>query len=221
MKERGHRRKIGGGLADISERQISEILAIYGVRASFGLCTQIREYIALLLAWNRQISLTAIRNAEEIVRFHFGESFFARKAVPVENGRLADVGSGAGFPGVPLALACSSLDLTLIEPNQKKATFLLEVVRALALQNVRVLRRRIEDFGRGRAEFDFITARALGQYQSLIGWASHSLAETGKLILWIGEANAQVVAREPAWFWREPKRIPGSRHRVLLVGSPK
>src|SRR5215467_11315416 len=118
MRERGSSRKIGGDPADISERQISEILTTYGVAVNSQLCTQVREYVALLLAWNRQISLTAIRNAGEIVRFHFGESLFALKAVPVENGRLADVGSGAGFPGLPLAMACSSLDLTLIEPNQ-------------------------------------------------------------------------------------------------------
>jgi len=185
------------------------------------LCTQVREYVALLLAWNRQISLTAIRNAGEIVRFHFGESLFALEAVPVENGRLADVGSGAGFPGLPLAMACSSLDLTLIEPNQKKATFLSEVVRSLSLGNVRVLRCRIERLGVGAPQFDFITVRALGRYQSLIRWASHSLTEAGKLILWIGEADAQLVAREPGLVWSEPKRIPGSRQRVLLVGSTK
>jgi 16S rRNA (guanine527-N7)-methyltransferase len=221
MKERGKSRKIERDPADISERQISEILATYGVAASSGLCTQIREYVALLIAWNRKISLTAIRNSEEIVRFHFGESLFAVKTVPVENGRLADVGSGAGFPGVALAMASSSLDLTLIEPNQKKATFLSEVVRTLSLLNVRVLRRRIEHLGAGTAGFDFITARALGRYESLIRWSSHSLTEKGRLVLWIGEADAQLVTREPALSWNEPKKIPGSRNRILLVGSRK
>ena len=95
------------------------------------LCERIRTYISLLLRWNQSISLTTVTNSDEILRFHFGESLFAASAFSLENGRLADVGSGAGFPGLPLAMLLPDLNVTLIESNAKKFTFLSEVVREL------------------------------------------------------------------------------------------
>src|SRR6476660_7599438 len=100
----------------------------------------ISMYVDLLLRWNDRVNLTAIRAPEEIVTRHFGESIFAaRQLFPlpeVEAGRTAqviDIGSGAGFPGLPAKVWAPHIHLTLIESNQKKATFLLEVVRHLGL----------------------------------------------------------------------------------------
>src|SRR5271156_5159350 len=105
----------------------------YGIEASSDLCTSIQRYIALLLQWSKRISLTTVTDPVKIVRFHFGESLFAASAVPIRGGRLADVGSGAGFPGLALRLAVADLSAALIESNVNKATFLSEIVRDLKL----------------------------------------------------------------------------------------
>src|SRR5271154_7070181 len=147
----------------ISDLQVRRCLDRYGVDVPDGLCASIRTYISMLLKWNSKISLTTVVDPVEILKFHIGESLFAGPAVPVENGRLADVGSGAGFPGLPLAMLLPKLYVVLIESNLKKATFMSEVIRALELRNAKVWRGRVEDMPLGNADrFEFVTARALG-----------------------------------------------------------
>ena len=104
----------------------------------------VREYVSLLLMWNQSISLTTVTDPDEIISRHFGESMFAAKLISVENCRLADVGTGAGFPGLPLKILSPTLDLVLIESNKKKYAFLSEVVRSLGLKSVEVLPERFE-----------------------------------------------------------------------------
>jgi len=203
----------------VSDSQITEELIPYGVRADDQLCRRIQDYIRLLLLWNRKISLTTVVDPKEIVRFHFGESLYAVEKVPIENGRLADVGSGAGFPGIPIAMAVSGLRVTLIEANQKKAAFLSEVVRKLDLPDAVVLRARMNEATEELGAFDFITARAVGLYSELSRWSYRSLKPSGRLILWLGEDDATLIRREDEWKWRAPDRIPGSQRRFLLVGS--
>ncbi len=204
----------------IGPTKIDSLLSPYGVRADAGLQCQIQKYIDLLLLWNQKISLTSIVDVEQIVRFHFGESLFAKNSVPVEKGRLADLGSGAGFPGLPLAMISPLLEVTLVEANQKKAAFLSEVVRALGLPNVEIVRSRFENLRLRRAAFDFLTARALGQHKELIGWAKRLLVDSGRLILWVGREDVESLSRTPGWNWRSAIKIPRSRSRFLLVGTP-
>ncbi len=122
-----------------------------------ALYRDISTYLDLLLRWNARINLTAIRNPEEILTRHFGESLFAARhifpfsassvsSVPsvVKDFHLADLGSGPGFPGLPIKLYAPHISLTLIESNHKKAAFLREVVRALSLSNVEVTTTRAE-----------------------------------------------------------------------------
>src|SRR4051812_14340378 len=108
---------------------------------------RISTYIDLLQHWNARINLTAIRDEQEIVTRHFGESLFAARhlfprcsSVPpvVKALKVADVGSGAGFPGIPIKVWAPEIELTLIESNHKKATFLKEVTRALTLTNINI-----------------------------------------------------------------------------------
>ena len=206
---------------NLTDDQISKSLWSYGFFASAPFCDQIRTYIGFLLRWNQKISLTAIVDRSEVLRMHFGESVFAVKQVPVEKGRLADVGSGAGFPGIPIAMASPQVQATLIEPNKRKATFLSEVVRSLKLPNVIVLRSRIEDVDPKAVAFDFITARAVGRHVELLRCASRYLTRSGTLVLWVGREDAKDLPRSMGWLWRHPIPIPQSRSRVLLVGSPE
>ena len=180
----------------LSNERISEILQQYSVSADAksSLVDGIQLYISLLLQWNRSISLTTVMDPEEIVRFHFGESFFAASAVPITSGRLADVGSGAGFPGLPLKILVPAIELTLIESNAKKATFLEEVRRRLELGRIHIFRGRMEEFGgdgdsKPVEPFDFVTTRAFGQFEELLAWSGAHLANSGKIVLWLGEED--------------------------------
>jgi 16S rRNA (guanine527-N7)-methyltransferase len=199
------------------DEQIIAGLTPYGITPDRGLRDQIRDYVSLLLLWNHKVSLTSISKPEDIIRFHFGESFLVAEAVSLENGRLADVGSGAGFPGIPIAMLFRNLQVTLIEANAKKAAFLSEVIRKLGLLNASVIRARVRDVEPGG--FDFITSRALGPYEELMEWAILSLSRSGRLILWLGEDDAARISQERGWLWQDPMRIPGSRRRVILIGS--
>jgi 16S rRNA (guanine527-N7)-methyltransferase len=205
-------------MKDLSSVEIGSLLAPYYPIENQRLIEDIAAYIALLLEWNRKISLTAVTDPVEIVRFHFGESLFTASVLAVENCRLADVGSGAGFPGMPLAMAIPSLHATLIESNAKKSAFLFEVARQLKIPNVNVVRSRMEDVTQIEA-FDFICARAVGKHASLMRWARRWLALKGKLVLFLGEEDAREIAKAGEWNWQSPIRIPGSSHRYILAGT--
>lgn len=208
---------------DISTARIAKELETYGLNAGESLCSQIRSYIDILLAWNRKMSLTSVTDPVEIVRFHFGESIFALTAGAISDGRLADVGSGAGFPGLPIGLAHPSIDLTMIESNIKKCTFLREISRKLGAEGVRVLNRRIEDLPPPLEDerFDFISARAVGEFDSLLDFARGFLAKQGRLVLWIGHEDADRIRADYSalWKWADPVLIPNSTRRYLLSGE--
>src|SRR5271168_4081527 len=131
--------------AALSKETILRALGEFQLTANDIQVLQIQQYMKLLLTWNEKINLTAIRDPLEILYRHFCESMYAAVAVPVENGRLADVGSGAGFPGIPLKIMRPDLNMFLVESNMKKATFLAEVARDLELADLRVLVNRFED----------------------------------------------------------------------------
>jgi 16S rRNA (guanine527-N7)-methyltransferase len=203
----------------ISKEHISELLEPYGFTPSKVFGDGVRTYISLLLRWNKRVSLTTVTDPVEITKFHFGESLFAIHSVPIVDGRLADVGSGAGFPGLPLAMANRSIHVTLIESDNKKATFLSEAVRELCLSNVSVFRSGMDDLPISPFGFEFITARAIGQHKDLLKWSSERLSDSGKTLLWLGESDAISLSNYPAWQWDPPIHIPGSKRRFLLAGT--
>ncbi|MGP8155893.1 MAG: 16S rRNA (guanine(527)-N(7))-methyltransferase RsmG [Candidatus Acidiferrales bacterium] len=203
----------------ISNENIYQLIDPYGFTVTDSFATGVLKYISLLLRWNQRISLTAVTDPIEIIRFHFGESLFAIPSVPIQDGRLADVGSGAGFPGFPLAMANPALHVTLIESDTKKAAFLSEAVRELALPNASVFRGRMDDLPIAPFGFEFITARALGQHKDLLKWSSERLSDRGEVVLWLGEADAISISNDAAWHWDPPIHIPGSKRRFLLAGT--
>ncbi|HTW30709.1 MAG TPA: RsmG family class I SAM-dependent methyltransferase, partial [Candidatus Sulfotelmatobacter sp.] len=115
----------------LSDAFIKDVLLPYGMDPDGDLCAAIRAYIAILLKWNSKIALTTVTEPGEILRIHFGESFFACATAGIGAGRVADIGTGAGFPGIPIRMVSPSVDLILVEPVAKKTAFLHEVVRKL------------------------------------------------------------------------------------------
>jgi 16S rRNA (guanine527-N7)-methyltransferase len=182
---------------------------------------QIQQYIKILLTWNEKINLTAIRDPLEILYRHFCESMYAADAVPLDKGRLADVGSGAGFPGLPLKILRPDLQVFLVESNIKKVTFLAEVIRELGLTGAQVLSRRYEELGEEVAPLDYVCSRALGEFPTFLEWASSQQIAAKQVILWIGARDLADIEKIGTWDWREPISVPNSLQRLLLVGTKK
>jgi 16S rRNA (guanine527-N7)-methyltransferase len=212
----------------------------------------ISTYIDILIRWNARINLTAVRDPDEIVTRHFGESLFAARhlfpttvheaavspplfpsgvrvgtavqACPERSSAalttVADLGSGAGFPGLPIKLWAPHISLTVIESNHKKATFLREVARALTLTDVDIQNTRAETVT-GKA-FDVVTLRAVERFESILPAAAALVGPAGRLALLIGASQydrAHTSLRQFAWSAAVP--IPTSRSRILLTGEKK
>jgi 16S rRNA (guanine527-N7)-methyltransferase len=201
---------------------IRAILQSYDLNDAELLCHQIQSYTDILLKWNKRISLTSVKDPEEIVRYHFAESFLAIKTCESLDGRLADVGTGAGFPGLALKLYVPALQVSLIESNSKKCAFLAEVIRSLQLEKVEVMRAGYEEIKKPKDPFELVTARALGDLRSLLKWAEGALSPDGRVLLWLG-ADGIETARTAVghWTWQAPYAIPRTKSRFILVGSRK
>jgi 16S rRNA (guanine527-N7)-methyltransferase len=198
---------------------ISKALREFEVQVTPGQIAAIQRYMAMLLAWNDKMNLTAIRDPLEVLYRHFCESMYAAAAVPLESGRLADVGSGGGFPGLALKIARPDLQVFLIESNVKKATFLAEVVRELELADTRVLVSRYEELGEEVTPIDFVCSRALGEFDRFLSWARSERVAAGRAILWVGGRDVDEIKKIAGWTWQQPISIPHSLQRFLLVGS--
>jgi 16S rRNA (guanine527-N7)-methyltransferase len=203
----------------LSGETIQRALGEFSLAVDLEQVLKIQQYMNMLLAWNEKLNLTAIRDPLDILYRHFCESMYATVAVPVEKGRLADVGSGAGFPGLPMKIMCPDLQVFLIESNVKKATFLAEVIRELGLADVRVLVNRYEELGEEVAPLDFVCSRAVGEFGSLLDWAGSRRVAAKTVILWIGTRDLEEIRRIKTWDWREPIPVPHSLRRLLLVGT--
>jgi 16S rRNA (guanine527-N7)-methyltransferase len=211
---------------------------------------QISTYIDLLQRWNARINLTAIRHEEEIVTRHFGESFFlARHLFPTLEGapsklrlggdvpgstahcplptdhcppRVLDIGSGAGFPALPLKIWAPPIHLTLVESNHKKAAFLREVARALTLTNVNVITDRVETVAGRRApdfpQAEVVTLRAVERFETILPQALSFLAPQGAVALLITTPQIPQLTNLTPLKWCPPIHIPQSHSKVLLIG---
>jgi 16S rRNA (guanine527-N7)-methyltransferase len=205
--------------APLSADAINKALREFKIEATTGQIASIQRYMSLLLAWNEKINITAIRDPLEMLYRHFCESMYAAVAVPLQGGRLADVGSGGGFPGLALKIISSELQVFLIESNVKKATFLAETVRELALTDTRVLVSRYEELGEEITPVDFVCSRALGEFDKLLNWAGSERVAASQVVLWTGGRDVEEIKKIRGWGWREPVPIPHSLQRFLLVGS--
>jgi 16S rRNA (guanine527-N7)-methyltransferase len=210
---------ITSGSPPISARAIQRAAVEFQLTLNEQQVQQIQQYTKILLAWNDKVNLTAIRDPLEILYRHFCESMFGTSLLPVENCRLADVGTGGGFPGLPMKIMCPDLDLYLVESNVRKATFLAEVIRELGLTGARVLISRYEELGEEVAPLDVVCSRALGDFANFLGWAASPQVSAKQALLWLGGRDLDEVRAVPGWTWSEPKPVPKSLQRFLVLGT--
>lgn len=198
-------------MATLSESAIASILAPY-LTAPPAILPRLSTYLDLLLKWNARTNLTAIRDPEEIVRRHFGESLFAARHLAPDTSKLLDLGSGAGFPGLPIALLHPQIHVTLAESQNKKASFLREAVRTLGL-GAEVWASRAESLPSDR-QFHTVTLRAVDDMTVALTAAEPRAAR--QLVLLTTEAGVPALAAFP----RQTRiAVPGSESRILLIAS--
>jgi 16S rRNA (guanine527-N7)-methyltransferase len=205
----------------LSETRVRQLLEPFGLDLHSHQISQVLAYLDLLLRWNQKINLTGIRDPEECLTRHFGETLFLAKQAEL-HGSLLDIGSGAGFPGLALKIAFPALPVTLLEPVAKKRAFLKEAARVCGFDKVEARRERLEEFVRSMPQpsFDSATSRAVGNLERLVPLAARCLKPGGGIFLWLtSEQAAGLRGIECGLTWKEPLPIPLSRSGVILPGE--
>ncbi|MFB3922327.1 MAG: 16S rRNA (guanine(527)-N(7))-methyltransferase RsmG [Terriglobia bacterium] len=205
----------------VDQARFFQLLVPFDVKLSASQAAQALAYLDLLMRWNRKINLTAIRSEEECVTRHFGESFLLSRRFDLK-GRLLDVGSGAGFPGLPLKIAFPALAVTLLEPVAKKRAFLKEVARVCQMVSVEVRGERLNDFARSLHApcYETVTSRAVGKLDRLIPSAAECLVPGGRLCLWLTADQTKTISSiSPGLSWGDPIPIPLAHESQIVVGT--
>lgn len=205
-----------GESAETIGARLNEKLAALGLeRLDLGVAAKFGEYCSLLMRWNARTNLTAVRDEDGILSRHFAESIACARGLPVGIESLLDFGSGGGFPGIPIALCCPGIALTLAESQGKKAAFLREAVRTLGLATV---------VHSGRAEalktrFDCVALRAVDRMGEAVKRASGLVVSGGYLVVMTSSAEWETLklAHESGLGWLEPRPLPGSRQAVVAL----
>ena len=177
----------------MTTNELAARLTQCGIPFHEDLPEKLLRYHALLMDWNTRMDLTAVTDEDEMIDRHYVDSLMALKEpglIP-ESGRLIDVGTGAGFPGMPLALACPELQVTLMDAQQKRLTFLQAVMDELNVQNVTLVHRRAEDGAKDavlREQFDVAVARAVAPLAVLSEYLLPFVKVGGQALCWKGPA---------------------------------
>jgi 16S rRNA (guanine527-N7)-methyltransferase len=184
---------------------------------------QLENYLHLLMKWNRVYNLTAIRDEAKLVSHHLLDSLAVVAHLPA--GNLLDVGSGAGLPGIPIAISCPGRAVTLIDSNSKKGTFLKQAVTELDLRTVRVVTERVETF-RPSDLFRIVISRAFSDLADFVKLAGHLCAADGVMVAMKGLRPDNELANLPSP-WSASKILPleipqlgASRHLIFLHRLP-
>jgi 16S rRNA (guanine527-N7)-methyltransferase len=203
----------------VSKTLLGEGLAELGLTLSEVQQSLLLRYLALLEKWNQVYNLTAIRDLTKMVSAHVLDSLSILPLLP--GGRLLDVGSGAGLPGIPIAVARPEWAVTMLDSNHKKAAFLRQAVTELELRSASVVCERMESWQES-GEFDIIVSRAFSDLGEFLSMTGRLLASGGVLAAMKGLYPFEELERVPAGFRvREVKalRVPGldaERHLVLV-----
>ena len=182
-----------------------------------GLVRHFEAYLALLLRWNTRLNLTAIRDQEGILSRHFVESIACAHALPEGLRTLLDFGSGAGFPGIPIALCRPEISVTLAESQGKKAAFLREAVRTLDL-TATVWARRAAML---QSTYDCVVMRAVDDMREAVSAASLLVSPAGCLVLLTtgSELEQLQAAAGEGFAWRPAVKIASSKDRLIATGK--
>ncbi len=181
--------------------------------------SQIQSFMVCLSElkkWNKAYNITALKTDEEIIIKHFLDSLLYVKAIPEASIKLADIGAGGGFPGIPIKIMRPETGLTLVEPSRKKASFLRNIIRKTGLSEISVLQKRIEQLGEEFNNcFDLIVSRATFGIKEFLDLACPFLNDTGRLIISKGP-KAEDELRQIS----KAKRSIGPVENVLLLKLP-
>jgi 16S rRNA (guanine527-N7)-methyltransferase len=206
----------------LQPERIRQLISPYIIDLISDTCiNHLDSYLDLLLKWNARTNLTAVREPEEIVRTHFGESLFAGQQLApklaVAGTSLLDYGSGAGFPGLPIQILFPALQVTLAESQSKKASFLREAVRTLGLATT-VHAARVEDMPIGR-QFDVVTLRAVDNMEAALFGALPRLDDGGTMAVLTTESQMEEIVATAPLHWGKTISVPQSRQRILMLGT--
>lgn len=202
---------------------LAEEFADYGLTLTTPQLAQVSTYLTLLLRWNRRLNLTGLRQPRAIVRQLFAESIYLTRLATLQ-GRLLDVGTGAGFPGLALKLAVSTLDITLLEASHRKCVFLKEVIRSLDLSGVTVVAERFEVWAGAQPgqAFDVVTSRAVAVTPKFLALAEALLPAGALLALFTTAVGPTAISKTGVGFaWAAPALLPHTRARAILLGTKK
>lgn len=179
--------------------------------------TRFQLYFDLLLKWNARLNLTAIRDRNSILRRHLVECIQCAQALPGSGGTLLDFGSGAGLPGIPIAICCPEIRVTLAESQRKKAAFLREAVRSLAL-SADVCDGRVEEMLPERT-FDFVTLRAVDKMKDACRSGMERVSPSGWIVVFTTQ-NSERELKEtlPAILWQPNLRMSTMDHGIITMG---
>lgn len=205
------------------ESQLGQGLAAMGTTLPEGAIDRLAQYLRLLEKWNRVHNLTAIREPEQMVTLHVLDSLSVLPYVAGAHS-LVDVGTGAGLPGIPLAIARPDLSVTLLDSSHKKATFLEQARMELKLENIAVACERVERW-HPQAKFDAVVSRAFAELADFVQGARHLVAPEGTLLAMKGVHPFEEIARLPATCRLDRvveltvPTLEAKRHLVLLKAA--
>jgi 16S rRNA (guanine527-N7)-methyltransferase len=191
---------------------LSGQLAPFDLATSEAVVQDLSEYLAELDTWRRTSNLIGDLSGSDMTR-HALESVLGAGLI-AHGERVVDIGSGAGFPGLPIAIARPDLTVTLVEPRQKRCAFLRHVIRAVGLKNTSVIEARIEKVG-GQT-FSVATTRAVGGFSSWLGDAGFLKAE-GVLLAWTTEPDALAMEISERFTLERASAVPGSERRQIVL----
>ncbi|MCB1756727.1 MAG: 16S rRNA (guanine(527)-N(7))-methyltransferase RsmG [Gammaproteobacteria bacterium] len=183
-------------------------------------CDQLIQFVGQLKKWNSVYNLTAVRDELNMVSRHLLDSLTVAPFVQAFSA-IADLGSGGGLPGIPLAIAFPQKKFSLLDSNSKKTRFLVHAAATLGLRNVSVVHQRIEDFS-PENKFDCLVARAFAAPQKIMQMAGHLCSEEASLVLMVGHLDGLDLSNGNGFYWHSTTRVdvynePSIRHVVVFA----
>jgi 16S rRNA (guanine527-N7)-methyltransferase len=213
-----------GGMSELHDELAGELAeGLRALQLPEALAPKLLDYLQLLARWNQTYNLTSVREPRQMLRRHLLDSLAMRRFV--DEGPLADLGSGPGLPGIPLAIADPALAVTLVDSNGKMSRFQREAVRTLGLGNVRVLQSRAENVAEPGA-YRLLTARALDRLAGILAVGGHLLAPGGRLLAMKGQRPDEEIAElPPGWTATavhelQVPGLEGQRHLIEVTRDP-